>query len=439
MSKMDLYEYSNLQKLPADFQLYDFKTFLNNVWQKYKDEKPKFWRESENDDNSDIDICRTQQFLFFEEDKIKSKNYVGYIKYGNTEFNLYPKFCRGKNKDYISKMLILWLSYSNNTIFPKIENSSLNDIKCDSFFECLIYLFAKYTSELLSVSIYQHYEEISEETNFLKGRLNFSDYIKNIVNGKAHKFYCTYDSFEINNKFNQIVKYVSKCLFEISKNDDSKNLLSDIIFNLDAVDDVICTYNDCNSVYINRFMEDFNIVLDYCKLFLQNSITFNESGDFNNFAFLLRTETLFEDFISNATKEILEGFKVVKTQVSFPLDNDKKYYIRPDILIYTKENSNNLTKIADVKYKEIKSRQDISYSDIYQCMAYAKKLKCNDVTLIYPKSLNYDFQNNNESIEIEDINIKLRFIDCCSQEDFIKIKDLFDFEKDGITSFQCTN
>ena len=42
MSKMDLYEYSDLQKLPADFQLSGFKTFLNNVWQKYKEEKPEF-------------------------------------------------------------------------------------------------------------------------------------------------------------------------------------------------------------------------------------------------------------------------------------------------------------------------------------------------------------------------------------------------------------
>lgn len=53
-----------------------------------------------------------------------------------------------------------------------------------------------------------------------------------------------------------------------------------------------------------------------------------------------------------------------------------------------------------------------------------KKLKCNDVTLIYPKTSNEEFQNNNKSIKIDDIEIKLRFIDCCSNEDSIGIREL---------------
>lgn len=415
-----LYEYGKLQSLPKENSyIREFKNFLDEVWINYKD-TVKLWHEDLSEDNFDTDIRKHQQFLFFDDrDNFKSKNYVGYIKFKDSEFNLYPKICKDKNGKQAADILLKWLMYSDMYNFPHYK-TGLASFDCDDLFECLIYLYAKYTYELFSTTLFQHYEEIQEETNFLKGKLNFTEYAKNIATGKSHKFYCTYDSFEFNNKFNQIVKYVTKRLLSISKK--NQELLNKILFLLDEVDDVLCTYEDCKKVYINRFMEDFVTVLDYCKLFLQNCITFNQSGIFETFAFLLRTEILFEDYISNLAKEVLTEYQV-KIQRTCSLDNEKQYHIRPDILIYENSKKENLIKIVDVKYKDVKSR-DISYSDIYQCMAYAKKLKCNDVTLIYPKTSNEEFQNNNKSIKIDDIEIKLRFIDCCSNEDSIGIREL---------------
>ena len=267
---------------------------------------------------------------------------------------------------------------------------------------------------MLSISIYQHYEEISEETNFLKGKLNFNEYIKNCASGKSHKFHCTYDSFEVNNKFNQIIKYVSKCLYEISNSEENKNYLIDILHALDEVDDVICTYNDCESVYINRFMGNFNTVLDYCKLFLANSITFNESGEFDNFAFLIRTEVLFEDFISNLSKE---KFNNIQAQSQRKLDINNRFHYRPDLIKGEGENK----KIIDIKYKDITNLNQISYADIYQCITYAIKENCNDVTLLYPEFNNEKNKKKSlEAIEIDvrgkekNIKISFKFIDCCS-------------------------
>ena len=39
-------------------------------------------------------------------------------------------------------------------------------------------------------------------------------------------------------------------------------------------------------------MEDFVIVLEYCKLFLSHCISFNTDGENQSFAFLIRTEAL---------------------------------------------------------------------------------------------------------------------------------------------------
>ena len=437
--KTDLFEYK-FNDLPDGLNgdtLKEFKKFLDNVWQKYKEDKPPYWRENLYDDEADEDIKKKQPFLFFDYEKVKSRNYVGYIKFKEFEFNLYPKICSPNDKEEkinykkINNMLLLWLEYSNNVILPEIE-AGLGNQDCD-FIEILIYLFAKYTSDLLAISIFQHYEEISEETNFFKGKLNFNEYIKNCACGKSHKFHCTYDSFEVNNKFNQIIKYVSKCLYEISNNDDNKNYLIDILHSLDEVDDVVCTGSDCESVYINRFMGDFNTVLDYCKLFLANSVTFNESGKFDNFAFLLRTEVLFEDFISNFANKKFPKFEI-HSQSQQKLDINEKFHYRPDLIIVNKGTK----KIIDIKYKDISNLNQISYADIYQCITYAIKENCKDITLLYPAFNSEQSEKKSlEKIEIEvpelkkNIDISFKFIDCCSDKENID-----DIEKD-ITENLC--
>ena len=423
----NLFEYK-FEKLPDNLHgetLKEFKQFLNEVWQKYKEEKPTYWRENLYEDENDEAISKKQKFLFFQDGQVKSRNYVGYIKFKDFEFNLYPKICsQNNNKEKINNMLFLWLQYSNNNILPRIE-TNLSDYKNCDFIEILIYLFAKYTSDLLAISIYQHYEEISEETTFLKGKLNFTEYIKNIVCGKQHKFHCTYDSFEVNNKFNQIIKYVAKCLYGISKNTDNQNYLQDILYTLDDVDDVVCTAADCDSVYINRFMGEFNTVLDYCKLFLNNSITFNESGDFDNFAFLLRTEVLFEDFISNFAKEQFPNISIT-AQSQKKLDIKEHFHYRPDLIISDEDKK--VIKVIDIKYKDINSYNNVSQVDIYQCISYTIKENCTNITLLYP---NFNQEKNKlDSIEINtellpnnNIKISFVFIDCCRGDDINKIAE----------------
>ena len=415
--------------------LHEFKKYLDDVWAEYKEVQkeiyPNNWYYNLSDDERDEDISKKQPFIFFDGFKIKPKGYIGFIKFKNHEFNLYPKICKSEQDcNKINQLLFLWLQYSDNLLMPKIE-SDLSEIENCSFLEYLIFRFAKYTSDLLSISIYQHYEEITEDTSFLKGRLNFNQYIKNMWSGKAHKFNCTYDSFEINNKFNQIIKYTAKSLYNATNNRINQNHLYKIISALDEADDVVCSYETCQSVYINRFMEDFNIVLDFCKLFLKNSIIFDNSGENNNFTFLIKTDRLFEDFISNFAKENIKEEYTIEAQKESYLDENNKFKIKPDLII-AKENK--IIKIIDIKYKQVSKYSDISNADIYQCITYAQSLGCNDIILLYPK---YNEFNELESIIIplpkeektKNINISFKFIDCCPCEKNLEEKILEQIKK----------
>ena len=136
---------------------------------------------------------------------MKSNKYVGVIHFEGKKINLLPKIFFDAEKEYserdlshIQNHVLWWLSYCRKIKFPNYQ-TSLGSTKSD-FFEVLIYLFSKYTRELLSSSIYQQYEEINRELSFIKGRLNTTDYItQNISKGRWHKLNCTYDAFVFDN------------------------------------------------------------------------------------------------------------------------------------------------------------------------------------------------------------------------------------------------
>lgn len=410
---MDLFEFGDPQELPLDFNIDSFENFLNDIWIKYQNEKDKEYFYNFSKDNQ---LSKKQRFLNINRNKIQSCNYVGLIKFKNKSFNLYPKICTNKEKQEITSMLLFWLRYSNIHTLPQIE-TGLEYCEYD-FFEILIYIYAKYTQNLFSTSLFQHYKEINKETTFLKGKLDINEYINNICNGKPHLFHCTFDSFELNNKFNQIVKYVSKKLLEITSNNFNKQLLNEIILVLNEVDDVNCSLEDCHQVYINRFMEDFVIVLEYCKMFLSHCISFNTDGENYSFAFLIRTEALFENFISNFIKLNYENENIkIKLQSILNLDKSNFFKIKPDIII---KQNNTISKIFDVKYKIINKTDDIQQGDIYQCLAYANRLQCNNITLLYPRNSN---TNCIDCITVDGINIYFKFVPIDKEEELKNFLD----------------
>ncbi|MFR1077348.1 MAG: 5-methylcytosine restriction system specificity protein McrC, partial [Romboutsia timonensis] len=237
----------------------DFRNFINECWNNrysiYDDSNLL----NENNDN------REQRFLTFDGNKIKARNYIGFINYEDEEITIYPKIFDkeivNENLDnYLLTNLMYWLRDSEKIKLPLVE-SSLDFRDNDDFIEIFIYLFAKYTLELIDNKHYNTYEEVEEELEFLKGRLNTNTYLKeNLSTGRWNKFNCTYEPYLYNNKFNQIIKYVSKMLILVSKKEETLVMLNNISFILDEVDDITCTIYDCNEVKLNRLQEDYNIV-----------------------------------------------------------------------------------------------------------------------------------------------------------------------------------
>lgn len=394
---INLFEYQN--KVDIQASLDGLEGFLDEIWNSR--EKNSF--QSEND----AETSESQRFLQFihKTNELKSNKYVGVIHYNGNKINLLPKIFYEGDREYstdevnqIQNHILWWLSYCRKIKFPNYQ-ASLGSAKSD-FFEVLIYLFSKYTRELLSSSIYQQYEEVNRELPFIKGRLNTHQYThQNLSKGRWHQLNCTYDAFVVDNEFNRIIKYVSTLLFNVTGNQDNKKNLREILFILDEVSDERATAEQCARISFNPMFGQFETVRDYCQLFLTNCVSFDYKNDLKLFAFLLPMEYVFEDFIFGFIDKELEEITAKAQRSDLYLDEDKIFNLKPDLWIKTREKS----LIADTKYKIVYSdekdpKRGISQNDLYQMLAYAIRFEVDEIILFYPNTLRAAQVDNSELI-----------------------------------------
>ncbi len=389
---INLFEYQN--KVDIQASLDGLEGFLDEIWNSR--EKNSFYSVNGNDK---IESQRFLQFIH-KSNELKSNKYVGVIHYQGAKINLLPKIFFDSDKNYtddteeqineinqIHNHILWWLSYCRKIKFPNYQ-ASLGSAKSD-FFEVLIYLFSKYTRELLNSSIYQQYEEVNRELSFIKGRLNINEYIsENLSKGKWHKLNCTYDAFVFDNEFNRIIKYVTTLLFNATSNQDNKKNLREILFILDEVSDERATAEQCSRISFNPMFGEFETVRDYCQLFLTNCVSFDYKNDLKLFAFLLPMEYVFEDFIFGFIDKELENVTAKAQRSDTYLDEDKAFNLKPDLWLKTDHKS----LIADTKYKIVYSdekdpKKGISQNDLYQMLAYAVRFEVNEIILFYPNTI----------------------------------------------------
>jgi 5-methylcytosine-specific restriction enzyme subunit McrC len=400
---INLFEYQNKEELTEEFE--GLEAFLDDIWRQR--EKTGYYFGNDEESGQKIESQRFLQFLH-KTGEIKSNKYVGVIHYEGKKINLLPKIFfddsrEATNHDVnaIQKHILWWLSYCRKIKFPSYQ-TSLDSEKSD-FFEVLIYLFAKYTRQLLSHSIYQQYEETRREMSYVRGRLDMDRYIaQNLSRGRWHKLNCIYDPFVLDNRFNQIIKFVTTILIHQTESDDSKKYLREILFTLDGVSDVTATADDCSAIQFNPAFAEFETVRDYCQLFLNHAVSFDYKNDLKLFAFLLPMEYLFEDFIYGFIEKEVEGVKATSQAGSKYLDQDNTFALRPDLILKTDERM----FIADTKYKMVYDdpkdpKKGISQSDLYQVLAYAVRFKIDEVALLYPDTME-NYQNEASGFTIRD-------------------------------------
>lgn len=359
----------------------------------------------------DGELSSRQQFLSFTGQKgIRTNNYIGTIVFKGKQLNIFPKLFRSEKDDtdtseldlkHLLKNIAAWIEYCTKFNYPFISiKSELNEI--DDLRELFETLYLRYVKAAIDRGLFYRYEEKTSDTDSVKGKIDFQDYIgRKLPAGKANQFLCTYSNFEHDNTLNRIIKRVCKMILSNASRSNQR-VIRNILTKLSDVSDVACTPADCDSIRLSYLNGNYKVILSMSKMFLLNQTSSYTLDTNDSFCFLFPTELLFEGFVGGFMQEALKGAAKVRLQASdMSLISDviydgesygKAFTLKHDILVEHKEKG---LFVLDTKYKmtsrfegniDLKKSisNDINQGDLYQVREYAAKRGLTETYLLYP-------------------------------------------------------
>ena len=388
-----------IKDLPAAWQeegvLDEFRQFLQRNWQ----QRSIFY--------SDGYYTGNQQFIDFDrKDAIKLQNYIGTIVFKGEQLNIFPKVFKSDEDDWdtsqlfpedLIKNLLLWLEYCDRLNFPFIQFKS-DMSESTSLIELFITVYVHYVKSAIERQRFYRYEDMTETGTFVKGKIDFTDYVtKRYPSGNHGRISYTYSNFVFDNALNQIIKCTCKQLLHVTEHQANKRMIQKILMMLAEVTDRNCQPFACDLIKLSSLHANYQIILSMSKMFLMNKVGNAEMRKDDNFCFLFPAEVLFEGFIGGFLKEMLTDTAKVKTQASsqylteLVVDGEvigNVFLLKEDILV---ELSDRIV-VLDTKYKKIdrfhKIRENkklhISDSDMKQMAIYAAKRGAKKLFLLYP-------------------------------------------------------
>ena len=350
---------------------------------------------------------------------IKTKSWVGVIKYKNLHLEILPKLISADanndgeiseaERSIILKNLIFMLSYTKNLDIKTNDNAKLSTEK-NSFIEILIREFATSLFEALKRLTPKRYVREEENLNYLKGKIKFSENIRYNCTNQA-KFYCEYDEFSENNLLNQLFLFVSTCLYNISHSNYNKKTLKFIINYYSDISFVRFDKFKVRKIKLTRNQELFKKSFNLAKMFVEQTSVDLSKNKFENITLVWDMNKLFEEFIFELIKRKIPECKAIaqKPKRLLKRENVTRRDTRIDILIQKPQ------VIIDTKYKKFTDFDDISSADIYQVTTYCLLHNYKRAILLYPQYDKkvpdiYDYQlncaENNYHIDFCTVNLK---------------------------------
>ena len=362
---------------------------------KYLIEFEKFRPEDDQDLFKAVDAFTRENFAAVEflkpgrdkkGDFLQAQNYVGIIqtKSGDS-LEILPKIHDNDNSsneeaiENSKKILLTMLKTLKSHPFKNINIANLKSLNLP-LLEIFISMFLNEVSKLIKIGIKSDYVELKDNLNFLKGKLKISEQIrKNIVH--KERFYVCYQEFSIDRAKNRLIKSTLEFLYKRSKSSRNQRLIREYLFIFDEISSSSDINADFSRLKLNRQTKYYEQALLWSKIFLQNKSFSPYRGSDVAFALLFDMNKLFESYVGNFIKKKLPDAILQHSQKHL-IEKPKGFMLKPDIFLrHQKRNY-----IADTKWKIIKSKDDISQTDLYQLYAYGKKYECSkQLYLIYPR------------------------------------------------------
>jgi 5-methylcytosine-specific restriction enzyme subunit McrC len=321
--------------------------------------------------------------------KLTAKGWVGYIP---VDSDLALKI----NPKVPIKNLFGMLEYAYNLHDSKSFKFLQGLMNCESvedFYNHLADIFAEKIIERCRKGLYRSYIPKTEKLAYVRGRLNVQQVIKKPWDIKLQ---CEYQEHTADIIDNQILFWT---LFHIGHSGFCSEKVSQIVRKAyHAMEGMVslqpCTSKDCIERIYHRLNEDYYILHQFCRFFLDNTIPSHEKGQNTSLPFLVNMARLYEIFVAQWLKANLLPNFTLKIQERINLGEN--IYFQTDLILY--ETTNFSPKyILDTKYK---NHQNPSSDDVAQVLAYAASKNSPEAVLVYPTELNNPFNQYIGEIKI---------------------------------------
>lgn len=365
---------------------------------------------------------------------LKSQNYVGIIqtKSGIT-IEILPKIY--KNNEEMSyaktiKIFLKMLKCVKNCPFKKFNLTSLKTAKMN-LLDIFINMFLEELGTIIKKRLKSNYINKEDNLNFYKGKLNIQNQIRhNIVH--KEKFYVEFDEYNMNTPENRIIKSTLVYLKNKTYNEKIEKTIREYIFVLDEVNESKNINLDIEKCSNSRIMSEYDIVLKWCKIFLNKESFTSYKGNNIAYSLLYPMEKIFESYVGKSIKnyeELNEWNVYLQHNKYYLLENPKLFKLKPDIVM---ENKNEII-ILDTKWKLLNNEDELKYgisqSDLYQMYAYAKKYESKNIILIYPKQVQEETKEKMNFKFEENINLNILCVDLENIDKSMKeLKDIINIK-----------
>ncbi|MCU5303205.1 McrC family protein [Bacillus toyonensis] len=327
------------------------------------------------------------------------KNYVGIVQVKNgMQIQVLPKIDLGDIAD--TKRIFLRMIKSMKDFPSKVFNDTNLNIEQMSLYEIFINLYTQEVRNLVKKGLKSTYYSEETNSNFYKGKLALNEHIrKNIVH--RDRFYVSFDEFGLNSAENKLIKATLLKLMKISSSSENIRGMRQLLTNFELINASINYEKDFNKVIINRNNKEYEVLMQWSKVFLLNRSFTTFSGNSSGRALLFPMEKVFEAYVGRSLKKALAdtNWNVSLQDRGYYLF-ERKFALKPDIVI--KRNDTSRKIILDTKWKALynnpRSNYGIVQADMYQMYAYAKKYNTNEIWMLYPI--------NDEMINVENVEFK---------------------------------
>ncbi len=313
--------------------------------------------------------------------RLKVRNHIGVIGTEAGALEILPKIAPNSGDAFEQKeklRAVVTRMLETVPTLPFRQTAPTGQDRHDQhLFEWFMAAFLNRIKRLVTRGLRSAYEVKEDNLAVLRGRLLLSKHL-HFNAADASRLYVQFDEFTTNRIENRVIHAAVQKVWRTSRSQENRRLARELMLAFADVDISRNTRLDL-SVWKNERGASHYVGLDvWCRAILNEYSGAPSAGHLVFDSFLFPAEKLFESYVAQKLKSMLSKDVSIKmeTQVNGrslfghkegPFD--KRYDLRPDIVITTEEDE---VLICDTKWKLYDdAKAQVSQADLYQLFVYA--------------------------------------------------------------------